>query len=187
MARDGITIDAREVDKYTVRLAQQLKPGKVRQAARAGSTKAWRPVAKTVKSNLKSSRQSKSLWRSIGVKTKTYSRSGAVAVVVGPRVKGAELVGVDTDEFQQDVLGFDESRTEKRNPRNYAHLVERGVQPHTYTITKGNGVKIRINHPGSPAQPFLRPSFVKHRGSAPGVAGKEFSKHIIRFAREAKV
>lgn len=41
---------------------------------------------------------------------------------------------------------------------HHGHLVEFGTRPHKITI-KLRGRKITLNHPGSAAQPFMRPAF----------------------------
>ena len=42
---------------------------------------------------------------------------------------------------------------------HHGHLVEFGTKPHKIIIKLANGKTIIVNHPGSKAQPFMRPAF----------------------------
>lgn len=99
------------------------------------------------------------LKQSIGVKTRTY-QNGTVAAVIGPR-----------GGFRQVVDGV------MQDPVNYAHLVEYGTAPHVIIPeskmalswddeTFGHAVVGQANHPGTAAQPWLRPAFYSQKDAA---------------------
>lgn len=167
-------------DKRLQRLLYQARTVEVRGAAASAASKAWRPVAKTMKANAKNVTETKTVWRSIGFRVKTYRNSGNTVVIVGPRRQKAANVEVDTDDFQQDVLGFYDTREEYRDPVKYVHLIEDGTQPHKIYSKTLSGRRIEINHPGTPAQPFMRKSFDAHKHTAKSKAGREFMNQLAR-------
>lgn len=96
-----------------------------------------------------------SLKKALGQRIKTYRRSKTVAAIVGPRSKR-----------------YDTSKG-RRNPANYAHLVELGTRPHSI----GRGT-----HPGRPARPFMRPAW---DAAAPGARQAVIDKMQQIFEKEA--
>jgi HK97 gp10 family phage protein len=96
------------------------------------------------------------LKKSIGQKVKKYRRNQTVTSIIGGRSKAYETA------------------EGKRNPAFYAHLVELGTKPHRV----GDGV-----HPGSPAQPFMRPAW---DASAPAARQAVVTKMTEVFEKAAK-
>lgn len=75
------------------------------------------------------------------------------------------------------VFAYVVAGNRKKDGPWYAHLVEYGVKPHV--IVAGGGTKSgkalaaagrilgeKVDHPGAPAKPFLRPAFHARAGSA---------------------
>lgn len=93
------------------------------------------------------------LKKSLGRRIKVYRLSGKVIAMVGPRTgfKKTKAGRVRTK------LG-EEFSSAQVDPSKYAHLVEKGTKPHAIKITNGPFKGRTIQHPGSPAQPFLRPA-----------------------------
>lgn len=90
------------------------------------------------------------LKKSLGKKTKTYTGSGTVIVVVGPR-----------SGFKTVIAG------KKHDPTKYAHLVEFGAKPHSI-VSRFGGRKVygrkkrnytTVMHPGAPAQHSLSKAY----------------------------
>lgn len=119
------------------------------------------------------------LRESLGLVVRVNRRTGRVLVVVGPR-GDAQFTMVD-------------SRTGKlvKRPTKYAHLVEFGTQPHQIIrrgISKRTGrpwVQV-IQHPGTPARPFMRPAFDVARGSVQARIQRDIEKGLQRIARESQ-
>ena len=96
-------------------------------------------------------RETGSLKKALGQKIKTYRQSKSVVSIVGPRSKRYETA------------------QGRRNPSNYAHLVELGT-------------KSRRAHPGTPARPFMRPAW---DAAAPGARQAVIEKMQAIFEKEA--
>ena len=123
-------------------------------ALKSATGKAATIISRAARDNARKVRDTGLLAKSMGKRTKTYKRTGTVAVVVGPRI---EVQGVD-------------SRGRKRWPHKYAHLVEYGTKPHTIQSDKNMPVNENENifrrsvmHPGSPPRPLMRAALYSSR------------------------
>jgi hypothetical protein len=122
------------------------------------------------------------LKKSIGKKTKTYTQTGNIVVVVGPRTS-----------FRQMVSG------KPRDPVKYAHLVEFGAKPHFLSGAKGhklvsyrdrNGnLKMRQRraytakmHPGAKAQ---KPFTNAYKYGLVGAADRMAARMAIEIEKQA--
>lgn len=116
--------------------------------------KAVKPVLTAAK--LMAAEDTGLLAQSLGIKTQR-PRGGGIRFRVGPRPgfrrrrEGDEWVKSTTKE-RGGVY---------KNPQYYAHLVEFGTAPHTVRFLG----KQKVDHPGTPARPFLRPAWDMHEGS----------------------
>lgn len=108
----------------------------MRPATRSGGS----VINKLAKTKAKSI--SKALSKSIGVKAKTYSRSGVVWVGVGPRTG---------EKYWEERPGLYWGRQTIMKPHKIAHLIEFGTDPHE--------MPWGWYHPGTSPQPFLRPAW----------------------------
>lgn len=79
----------------------------------------------------------------------------------------------------------------QKNDGWYAHLIEFGTKPHN--TAKGGGTTLGqwageqgggIPHPGSPAQPFMRPALDSKAGEAIKAIADAAAKHIAKMARK---
>jgi HK97 gp10 family phage protein len=93
--------------------------------------------------------------KSIGRKIKTYVENGVVLAIVGARRGFGGVVNVDGRQVYED-------------PAKIMHLVEFGTQPHSVAkdsqASQGNVAHAASLHPGSIAQPSLRPAYEEEKG-----------------------
>lgn len=141
-----------------------------KQTMRKGITQANRLILKAAKAFV--STESKTLKKSLGSKVKVMKGGNVVVGIIGPRkdAKGKP----PKYRRQVKVKGRFGMRTQIRNPVKYAHLVEFDTRPHTLgkhstLVRKWRGkttklVQHGVKHPGTKAQPFLRPALEKNRG-----------------------
>lgn len=74
----------------------------------------------------------------------------------------------------------------------YAHFIEYGVQPHEIKPSKkaiklnvsGDVLRAYANHPGIPAQPFMRPAFDSKRNEAVKVIGSKLWDNLKKEAKK---
>ena len=75
----------------------------------------------------------------------------------------------------------------------YAHFIEYGVQPHKIKFDDKKALKLSasgsvlravINHPGIPAQPFMRPAFDSKRAQVVKVIGDKLWDNINKEAKK---
>ena len=75
----------------------------------------------------------------------------------------------------------------------YAHFIEYGVQPHKIVTKSAKALKLSasgdvlrsvVNHPGTTAQPFMRPAFDTKRVEAVKVMGEKFWQNIAKEAKK---
>lgn len=145
---------------------------KAKKVVRLAVAAAGRPVAKAAKAKVPV--RFGNLKKSIGSKVKSFLQG--TYVVIGPR-KGYGMVvdGVYND------------------PAKYAHLVEYGAAPHDITIenkkalhwldpTFGEAFAGVVHHPGSPAQPFMRPAFDSQKDNALNILKTKLAEGIEREA-----
>ena len=152
-------------------LNELQKPSNQRQAMRKALQPATKPILDEVRARVP--RRSGLTRKSIGRKTKTYSRTGTVLVLVGPRSK-------PSFRRQVTVRGRDgKPRTIMHDPVKTAHLVEFGTQPHQV-----GGVQ----HPGAEPKPFMRPGFDAKQAEAKAIFGRELFAEVkaIIAKRRAK-
>jgi hypothetical protein len=122
-------------------------------------------------------RRTRQLYRSIGLRPKSYKRGAVFLVVIGPR-RGFKIMGPDGKSI---------------NPTQYAHLVERGrkalkptaKQALTFVITRGRGKgsmrfarKVRAFR----GTPFMGPSLEYMRLVAPWMTRQTLVEGIAREA-----
>lgn len=134
-----------------MRRVAKLKRGVRNKLIRKAMSKSTQPLAKAAKS--RAPKRFGLLQKSLGRKMKTYSKSGTVVAIVGPR-----------SGFQRPVPGRGKNGKRRvANPLYYAHLVEKGTRPHS--LGKGSrlrGKKARQSgamHPGARPRPFLGPAW----------------------------
>lgn len=165
--------------KQLNRQIEELGSSVLRQVARPAVRKAWTRVNKAAKRNAKSIGDKHSLSKSLAIKVKTYTRSGSVVAVVGPRFNY-------------------KSKTTGLPVWPLAHLFEFGVDPHEISakdskilsnINNPAGEEIEVfgasvTHPGIEAQPFMRPAYDSEKSPALQVFISETRKGIIRKAKE---
>jgi hypothetical protein len=143
------------------------------------------PVVHDVKVYAKEIKQTGLLEQSFGKKTKTYARAGVVVTVVGPR-KGFKKKFT----IKRTINGKEVLYEEYRNPVSYAHLVEKGTEPHSLGsgtegrkgIDKGGG-----HHPGAKANPILQRAFWRNQRVILGIYRAELAEGVERVATEMAV
>jgi hypothetical protein len=108
---------------------------------RNATVKAFAPVAKRAKANMKLI--SPTIAKAIGVKTKAYK--SAIVTLVGIKIGTTATVTKKTIEMPD---GTTREVTRKHNPINTAHLVELGTAAHQVKIPWLN---ITAQHPGTKA------------------------------------
>jgi HK97 gp10 family phage protein len=151
MSEFGIALTG---DDAVAKMCEDMPPAVFRRISRSSALKAMRPVAKAAKANAKAHRRTGQYEKSIGVKTKTYKRSGTVWVGIGPRH------GYRVETTVTRILnGKEIKETRAVDPTKYAHLVELGTQPHS--LGKGSNIRKGIQivgrqHPGSEAMDILK-------------------------------
>lgn len=93
------------------------------------------PISKEIKNKqkagLEKSKDTGKLRKAIGIKTSVNLKYGIARFIVGPRKK------------------------QEGQPSRYAHLIENGTKPHTIKTPRGK----KVQHPGTKAQPWLKPSY----------------------------
>lgn len=133
------------------RSMEALKKGAKSRVARKMTNAGSTLILKAAKRNAKNTGSNgwvstKVLSKSVGKKTKTYSKSGAVVAIIGPRKGFKTQVGTRKRGGKKSSPGD----PIMHDPANVAHLVE-----------FGHGGP----HP-APAHPFLRPAFDEAKGPA---------------------
>ena len=178
----------------------ELSTRMVDAAARKAVRAAARPVIVQARANLAALQLKDStglLSRSIGVKVKKYKNrgrypaqtysaeearaiaaSGITVAIVGARRSFVQVV--------QRKLRY--GKYEKAVPANYAHLIEKGVQPHA--IGKGSSIRSRRSkgnvHPGFPARPWLEPAIASKREECQRIMAQSFAEDLRAEAARAK-
>lgn len=125
MAKQSVDIDMKGIEQMTRNLEQigtkvALRGPKA--AVRASGT----VIVKAMRR--RAPKETGALKKSLGQKVVTYRRDKTVVSIIGARSKRYE------------------TSKGRRNPANYAHLVELGTAPHG-------------GHPGIPPAPFMRPAW----------------------------
>lgn len=143
-------------DLEVVNLLRELPLKVERKGVRAAVTAMTTPIARAAKA--KAPRVYTGLLKkAIGKKTKAGRSKGSAVGLVGARrsVEGAY-------------------KGKRWVPANYIHLVELGTKPHGIP-TKDGGT---VQHPGSPAKPFLEPAYEEQKSAAER-AGAEKLKQVV--------
>lgn len=110
------------------------------------------------------------LKKSLGVKDKTYP-SGVVVVLVGPRSEFTKNKKGAQKRAWKRTGAQEVGKAAGRKPMFYGHLVEFGSRAHktgagSKLARKGSGKQDQqsgASHPGSKAQPFLRPALDENK------------------------
>lgn len=169
-------------DVELMEMLKSLPDDVYRNVIQSASRKSMAPVAARAKEL--APEESGTLKASIGTKKKEYKRAGVVVTLVGPR-----------QGFKQKVAVMGPNgvyRLELRNPANYAHLVEFGVQPHALfsgadTRSKDSGAALLARsikqHPGIKAKPFMRPAFDENISQIVATFKAEIPEYLIRKAK----
>ena len=146
----------RKLDKLPEKIRKKVEPKALRAAVK--------PMVKDAKKGARrnKTRSTGLLATSIGVRLKTYRRGknrGMTMAIWGPRTKFKSVKAGGTS----------------IHPAKYAHLIEFGTAPHAIRAgrkmlafdDKGENVVLsKVDHPGSPARPFMRPAFTKNKRRA---------------------
>lgn len=136
----GIELDKRDV-RIIQKMLRDLPAASQRRVLRPAITQGIKPIRKSIKRRAGQVKDTGQLFKSIGVKIKSYTKGNTVVGISGPRLS---FKGKDAATGQ--------------NPANYAHLLEFGTDPHTIEITDKNGITRTVQHPGAEPHPFIRPA-----------------------------
>lgn len=109
------------------------------------------------------------LYKALGIKSKLYRASHTAVALVGARSGFAQ---------RQTVEYMGREITRNYNPVRYSHLVESGTRAHAQP-------KLKIEHPGAKAKPFLKPGYEEARAAASARFSAELRKGLDRIARRA--
>jgi len=156
-------------DKELIKKLGELGGRVYKRVVSQASRKAFTPVVKTAKQLAPT--DTGQLRKSIGVKQKKYPRAGRIVTLVGPRTGFAISIERETP------LG---KRKTKRDPVKYGHLVEFGTSAHMILVDMKDGA---YEHPGSAAQPFMRPAFDGNINRSKQIMKSELAAGVIREAK----
>lgn len=140
---------------------------------------AMRPMLETARSNVISNGSVRSglLAASLAIRSRKM-RDGTRSTRIGPNHR------VLREFTSASGLGF------KYRPSSIAHLVERGTKPHVIKARRakalslhGGGRARKVQHPGSPAAPFMEPAFDRHKHQAVQDFGKDLFLRVDRWIR----
>lgn len=126
------------------RLLDGLGPRVEKKVSRRAVRAAVRPILAAGKANARAYGWSRDYVRACGVRMRTYSRTGTVFAVIGPRTGGAVM-------RTSDLTG----EPRRYDPGRIAHLLEYGTAPHTGRLPGGH----RYRHPGTPPRPAWRRAY----------------------------
>lgn len=156
-------------------------PDKVfRRVVAQASRKSMKIVISEARSNARAIKETGALAKSLGVKQKTYRRSGVQITIVGPR-KGFKTSVATKNEVTGKMVIVN------RDPQWYAHLVEFGTAPHD--LGDGSNGRKGIStggqrHPGAKAKPFLRPAMDNNRAQVLSIYAKAMGEGIAKQAKK---
>ena len=186
----GVTLRMKGVPELLATL-QNLDKKAARQGLRAAVDAATKPVLKSAKANVPV--ETSTLKRSLGRKVKPYRNSLTVVGIVGPR---KDKQGKDKNGKHRRLVHISSGgRKHWRDPVKYAHLVEFGTRPHS--LAKGDRIARKDgkrsgsvrqtqgarHHPGTSAQPFLRPALDANRRNCKGIMKRVLRDHIRKARR----
>ncbi len=107
------------------------------------------------------------LKRSISKKTKSYfKQSGTIVGMVGPKTKFTEAF---------------RTKSGKKNPALYAHLVLFGTKSHLIESPEGSG--LFWEHPGARANNWMEDEFKAQESNIKATLSKELKQGLIREAK----
>ena len=160
----------REANRQIDKIIAQVE----RRGNRRALNKASRPIIKGARRKVR--RRHGDLRKSLGNVIRMEKKTGAIISIIGPR-RGRKRV-VDGKPV---------------DPANYAHLVEYGTQPHEIkprnpagALPVGNDQFAgTVQHPGTPAAPFLRPAYDENKNEAPKDYGEVIGGFIESEAKKA--
>lgn len=139
----GVTVELKGLQAALAAL-DGLKKTHRNKIIRPAVTAASQMVLKSARANVP--REAGLLKRSLIKKIKTY-KSGKIIGIIGPKR------GMKQTVHRKGAL-WGKGGNVTSDPANYAHLVEKGTQPHMIGI---------FAHPGSRPQPFLVPALEENR------------------------
>ena len=155
-------------DKELAKALKMLGSAKVvRALSRKAIVAANAPIRKAMKA--KAPKDKGNLKKSIVSKVRTYP-NGNVVGITGPR---------------NQLFMDNEGRW--INPSRYAHIVEYGAAPHLIRRVTIDGTFYPVvQHPGAPAQPFMRPAWAGSKGAAFNAARRKYATEIAKEAKKAR-
>lgn len=177
MARSKIFLNiegAEEVFKALEVLDYDIRANIAQKALEA----ACKPIVKAAKAH--APRDTGMLRTSIGAIVRRYRNGSILTAVIGPRTN-----------FRSKKHKALLARGIRKTPALYAHLVEYGTRPRTYdqeveVKAKDGSIhryKRRRHHPGSKANPFLRPAFDAGKSHVLPALKAELEKRIAARMR----
>lgn len=139
---------------------------------RPAVSKAMTPVLTDARRRATEIKDTGLLAKSLGRKTKTYRKSMIVVHLIGPRS------GFKREVVRHSTLpnGKVITKREMADPAHYAHLVELGTAPH------GLGGLTGGQHPGTKAQPFMRPAFDANENTVLSIYRAQLRVGVVRQA-----
>lgn len=149
----------KQLDNTIRRLPQEMQKKAYQAVMRAGAA----PIRKKAKANLKASKDSGLLMKSIGIRSVVY-QGGVPYAVIGARRSVSGTIKRHRKGKRRSGKGF---RMEYAVPANYAHLVEYGTAH-------------------SPAKPFMRPAVDSAEGEVFNAMANGLDKHLTRVLAKLK-
>lgn len=167
--------------------ALQILPGKVFQkVVKQASSAAMTPMLSAAKRNVPV--EFGILKKSLGKVRRTYGKNGVVYVQIGVREGKTATVAHRAGPLSKQTRFVD--------PRKYEHLVELGTTSHVIAAGKsktrlsflgdeGSPVNVTaVFHPGTKAQPFMRPAFESKKNAVVDKYRKAVDKGIQREVKK---
>lgn len=156
-------------DKKLERKLRNLQSAGLRRVMNRAVSRSITPVKNAVKRNAPVSEEMNkgTLKRSIAKKTKSYfKQSGTIVGMVGPKTKFFEAY---------------RTKSGKKRPSLYAHLVLFGTKPHLIESPEGSGMFWR--HPGARANNWMEEEFDSQKGKVKSLLRSELKQGLIREAK----
>jgi HK97 gp10 family phage protein len=169
-----------------------------RKALKEAVKEAVKPVLKAARAKVPV--DTRTLKKALGTKIKPYKNSLTVVGIVGPRKDkgGKDKSGKARVSKRKKLVRTSASgRQYFRDPVKYAHLLEFGTRPHS--LGKGDRLKRKgkkrkgkatqtrgaPRHPGTQAQPFMRPALDQNKATCRRIIRSVLVAHL-RKARRGK-
>lgn len=170
------------------RQLKKLPDAVLRKVVRPATSKSMTPVLQDARKRAEVIKDTGLLAKSLGRKSKTYINRGVIIHIIGPRTGFKKEVTRTTELPDGRIL----IRKMTADPAHYAHLVEFGTQAHML----GQGESVRKGtrnvfdaggmHPGTKAQPFMRPAFDNNESRILSIYRMELKKGVIREAHKLR-